>query len=117
MKLKSMLLSGMFYCALGIGSACANPLTVYMSAHVTAVDDSAGALSGIFGAPIMVGQIAGGQYRYETVPSTPPTGHYFMNAGQGAIRISMGSLVLPSDSGAPFEVDLIMPGSQPFSPA
>ncbi len=122
MKLKSLLLPGMFCCAFGIGSASANPFTVYMSAHVTTVNDSAGVLSGILGAPIVVGQIASGQYRYETTPSTPlppdaPMQLYFMNAGQGAIRISMGALVLQNDPQAPLEVDLFLPNSQPGSAA
>ena len=124
MKLKSLLLPSLFCCALGIGSAGANPLTVYMSTHVTTVSDPAGVLSGIAGAPIVVGQIARGQYRYETTPSLPlpplpgpPMVPYVMNAGQGAIRISMGSLVLQNDPQAPFEVDMFMPNSQPLSPA
>jgi hypothetical protein len=125
MKLKSLLLPGLFCCALSIGSACANPLTVYMSTHVTSVSDPAGVLSGILGAPIVVGQTAHGQYRYETTPSMPPPPappgppmmQYFMNPGQGAIRISMGSLVLQSDPQVPFEVDVFQPNSQPGSPA
>ena len=123
MKLKSLLLPGLFCCALSIGSAGANPLTVYMSTHVTTVSDPAGVLSGIAGAPIVVGQIASGQYRYETTTSIPPAPpgapvpqYYVMNTGQGAIRISMGSLVLQNDPQAPFEVDLFMPNSQPLSP-
>ena len=106
MKLKSLLLKGGLFCVLGIGSAHANPFTVYLSAHVTAVNDPFGLLAGIAGAPLTVGQVASGQYRYDTsIPNSIPggpqgsymPGSYIPGPGQTATRISIGSLVFQSD--------------------
>jgi len=74
---------------------------VYFSAHVTAVDDSIGMLAEKAGAPISVGQVVSGQYRYDT--STPnmnpmaPDAFYNPPPGAAAIRISMGSLAFQTD--------------------
>jgi hypothetical protein len=58
MRLKPLLLQGVISCAFGIGSASASLLTVYLMAHVTAIDDS----SGILGGQVTVGQVAGDRH-------------------------------------------------------
>jgi hypothetical protein len=99
MKLKPLLLQGIIVSALGIGTADANPLAVYIVAHVTAVDDAAGLLGG----QVTIGQVVSGEYRYDTTPSLPPPPPNPYNAaypqvrGQAASRISVGPLVFETD--------------------
>jgi len=103
MKLKPLLLQGLIVSAFGIGSASASPFTVYLTAHVTAVNDS----SGVLGGQVTVGQNATGQYTYETtVPNAdyPSTivGYYAQAINQGAISLSLGSLAFKSDPASPY---------------
>ena len=110
MKLKSLWLTSVLFCALGIGVAHANPLTVHLSAHVTSVNDPAGLLG-----TVAVGQAAAGLYRYDTsMPGIPsgPNGLYPESAlGQVAVRISLGSLAFRSDpQGGQISVNVI-PGN------
>ncbi len=106
MKLTRLLLQGIACTALGIGTVCANPLVVYMSAHVTAVDDVNGALAG----QVTVGQTVSGIYRYETTPSNtlPPVGLYPQSPGQAGIRIPIGSFLFQSDAqGSHLDISVI----------
>ena len=110
MKLKSLWLQGVLSCALGIGAAHANPLTVHLSAHVTSVNDPAGLLG-----TVAVGQAAAGLYRYDTsmtnIEPGGPNGFYpDETLGQVAVRIGIGSLVFQSNPQGGQAVVSVAPG-------
>ncbi len=116
MKLKPLLIQGIVCCGLGIGSACANPLTVYFTAHVTAVNDPDGVLTG----QVAVGQAASGRYTYETTASNMNpgglVGEYPPSAAQGAVSISIGSFGIASNPQNPAVAVEVQPGYPPSGP-
>ncbi len=119
MKSKFLLLCGGVVSVLGAGSVSAAALTVYLTGHVTGVDDSAGMLGG----QLTVGQTVTGQYTYDTsVSDQDPDwqyGVYPQGNWQGAVRLSAGSLLFESDPAASYwryEIDVhhYSPGYQSF---
>lgn len=100
-NVKSLFSWGALLLGAYVAPVSAVPLTVYMNAHVTMVDDTAGLLGG----QLAVGQTATGKYTYETsVPdqdTDPMYGVYSEGISQALTQISVGSLVFSSDATSP----------------
>lgn len=119
MKLTSAWLQGLVSCALGIGTAYANPFTVHLSTHVTSVNDPAGLLG-----TVAVGQPAAGLFRYDTsmtnISPGGPNGLYpVASVGQASVRICLGSLVFennPPGMSINVETGVPQPYPQPAIP-
>lgn len=103
---------------IGVGSALASPITVSVTAHVTQLSDSAGALGG----QIPVGQVVTGTYTYETsTPNLRSTtegwGQYQPSIPPASVSLTAGSLVFQSGRASQITVDVGINGLNPLAPA
>jgi len=96
----------MLLLCLGTGPVLAKPITVNLTAHVTALTDYTGYLSG----QVQLGQVITATYTYDTDTPALGSGHYPLAVPPGSTTVTAGALTFTSLGTSPVTVN-VLPGS------